>query len=107
MTGVQTCALPISFGVAPYRDANTPTYLIDTSLKLRQFGLFGIPAVCPNFALGDAPGRFGYVPGDSTSIAAAIQRALDNRQAITVDAMSWSGVLDRILSPEEFLDVRL
>lgn len=96
-----------AFGVAPYRDANTPTYLIDTSLKLRQFGLFGIPAVCPNFALGDAPGRFGYMPGDSTSIAAAIQRALDNRQAITVDAMSWSGVLDRILSPEEFLDVRL
>jgi 2-beta-glucuronyltransferase len=96
-----------AFGVAPYRDANTPAYLLDTSLKLRQFGLFGIPAVCPNFALGDAPGRFGYVPGDRASIVAAIQRALDNQQAITVDAMPWSGVVDRILRPEEFSDVRL
>ena len=96
-----------AFGVAPYRDANTPAYLLDTSLKLRQFGLFGVPAVCPNFAIGEAPGRFGYVPGDGASIVAAIQRALDNQQEITVDAMPWSGVVDRILKPEEFSDVRL
>ena len=53
-----------AFGVAPYRDADAPRYLIDTSLKLRQFALFGIPAVCPVFALGEAKGRFGYTPGD-------------------------------------------
>jgi len=96
-----------AFGVAPYRDADTPLYLIDTSLKLRQFALFGIPSVCPNFALGDVPGRFGYVPGDARSIESAIQRALDNAEAITVNALSWSDVVDRILTPASFADVRL
>jgi 2-beta-glucuronyltransferase len=96
-----------AFGVAPYRDADTPEYLIDTSLKLRQFGLFGIPAVCPNFALGGTPGRFGYVPGDTASIAAAIGAALGNTAPISITALSWGEVVDRILSPADFADVRL
>jgi 2-beta-glucuronyltransferase len=96
-----------AFGVAPYRDADTPRYLIDTSLKLRQFGLFGIPAVCPHFALGDAAGRFGYTPGDASSIEAAIRKALTNTQAITVDSLGWSEVVDRILRPADFADTRL
>jgi 2-beta-glucuronyltransferase len=96
-----------AFGVAPYRDADTPRYLIDTSLKLRQFGLFGIPAVCPHFALGDAAGRFGYTPGDASSIEAAIRKALTNTQAITVNSLGWSEVVDRILRPADFADTRL
>ena len=96
-----------AFGVAPYRDADTPLYLIDTSLKLRQFGLFGIPAICPDFALGDMPGRFGYTPGDATSITAAIRSALDNKKAINVDALAWNEVVDRILTPAAFSDARL
>jgi 2-beta-glucuronyltransferase len=96
-----------AFGVAPYLDADTPQYLIDTSLKLRQFGLFGIPAICPYFAVGETPGRFGYTPGDAASIERAISAALANRQPITVDALAWTDVVDRILRPAEFSDVQL
>lgn len=96
-----------AFGVAPYLDADTPMYLIDTSLKLRQFALFGIPAVCPFFAAGDTPGRFGYQPGDTVSIVAAIRGALTNQQPITSDARAWNEVVDRILSPADFPDTRL
>ena len=41
------------FGIAPYRRANVPYYLCDTSMKLMQYEYFGVPAVCPTFARGD------------------------------------------------------
>lgn len=96
-----------AFGVAPYRDVQTSRYLVDTSLKLRQFGLFGIPAVCPHFALGDMPGRFGYAPGDTVSIKTAVAAALANDLPIIVDLPSWSDVVDRILRPQDFADTCL
>jgi 2-beta-glucuronyltransferase len=96
-----------AFGVAAYRDDNSPRYLIDTSLKLRQFGLFSIPAVCPHFALGNAAGRFGYTPGDPSSIAAAIAAALDNQTPILDMSQSWSEVVDRVLKPGDYPDTRL
>ena len=96
-----------AFGVAPYRDADAPRYLIDTSLKLRQFALFGIPAVCPFFALGEAAGRFGYRPGDERSIREAIEAALANREPITDASLSWPEVVDRILEPQAHPDTRL
>ncbi len=95
------------FGVAPYRDADTPRYLIDTSLKLRQFGLFGRPAVCPDFALGEASGRFGYRPGDRRSIGQAIAAALSCTATIEDHSLSWSDVVDRILAPTRYDDTRL
>lgn len=96
-----------AFGIAPYRDADTPRYLIDTSLKLRQFALFGIPAVCPFFALGEAKGRFGYTPGDGSSIRLAIEGALANRTPITDASLSWPEVVDRILTPQAYPDTRI
>ena len=96
-----------AFGVAPYRDADTPRYLLDTSLKLRQFELFGIPAVCPHFALGDTPSRFGYTPGDAASIQSAIDGALNYTSPIQVNALNWGDVVDRILHPAAYADVRL
>ncbi len=96
-----------AFGVAPYRDADTPRYLIDTSLKLRQFALFGIPAVCPVFALGEAKGRFGYTPGDEGSIRRAIDAALASQEPITDASLSWPEVVDRILEPQDYPDTRL
>jgi len=95
------------FGVAPYLDTDTPMYLIDTSLKLRQFALFGSPAVCPLFAVGGTAGRFGYQPGDAGSIANAIRAALANQLPITTDARSWNEVVDRILAPADFADTRI
>ncbi len=96
-----------AFGVAAYRDDNSPRYLIDTSLKLRQFGLFSIPAVCPYFALGNAPGRFGYTPGDAGSIKAAIAAALANQLPIVDTSQSWQAVVDRLLKPADYPDTRL
>lgn len=96
-----------AFGIAPYRDAETPRYLIDTSLKLRQFALFGIPAVCPYFALGTEPGRFGYTPGDVESIRHAIAAALANRSPIVDASFSWAQVVERILEPQAYPDTKL
>jgi len=96
-----------AFGIAPYLDADTPMYLIDTSLKLRQFALFGIPAVCPFFAVGGTAGRFGYLAGDAASIATAIRAALANQEPITTDALAWNEVVDRILAPADFADTRV
>ncbi|AQS86443.1 MAG: glycosyltransferase [Acetobacter aceti] len=100
---VQNCA----FGVAPYRDANTPRYLFDTSLKLKQFSFFGKPAVCPEFAAGEDRGRFGYTPGDRASIVAAIRGALTCTDPITLDIPTWSDVVDRLLTPERFPEHRV
>ncbi|MBB2181144.1 GumK N-terminal domain-containing glycosyltransferase [Gluconacetobacter tumulicola] len=96
-----------AFGIAPYLDRGTPRYLIDTSLKLRQFGLFGIPAVCPEFALGDQPGRCGYVPGDRASIRRAIQDALSHDEPIQPQMLAWHEVVDRIMTPDIYADTRL
>ncbi|WP_395370487.1 polysaccharide biosynthesis protein GumK [Komagataeibacter diospyri] len=96
-----------SFGVAPYRDANTPRYLLDTSLKLRQFALFGIPAVCPDFALNDTAGRYGYRPGDAQSIGRAIDAAMQSSDVIELDAHSWPEIVQRILTPEAYPDTRV
>lgn len=96
-----------AFGVAPYRDADTPRYLLDTSLKLRQFELFAIPAVCPYFALGDTPSRIGYQPGDAASIHAAITQALNYSSPIHLNALNWSDVVARILHPSSYGDVKI
>ncbi|GBQ28362.1 glycosyltransferase [Acetobacter estunensis NRIC 0472] len=96
-----------AFGVAPYRDADTPRYLLDTSLKLKQFAFFGKPAVCPEFAVGTVKGRFGYVPGDKASIVTAIRDALAFHEPITIDIPSWKEVVDRLLMPERFPQHRL
>ncbi|EGG75200.1 GumK protein [Gluconacetobacter sp. SXCC-1] len=96
-----------SFGVAPYRDANTPRYLLDTSLKLRQFALFGIPAVCPDFALNETAGRFGYRPGDARSIGQAIGDALRFSDPIELEAHSWPEIVQRILTPQDYPDTHV
>ena len=69
--------------------------------------MFSIPAVCPYFALGNAPGRFGYTPGDAESIEASIAAALDNHMPIVDTSQSCGEVVDRLLSPADFPDTRL
>ncbi|WP_323991546.1 polysaccharide biosynthesis protein GumK [Nguyenibacter sp. L1] len=96
-----------AFGVAPYLDRQTPRYLIDTSLKLRQFGIFGIPAVCPEFALGDQEGRYGYRPGVPETIRDAIDKALAHRAPIRPHMLGWDEVVDRIITPKAYADTSL
>jgi 2-beta-glucuronyltransferase len=94
-----------TFGVAPYRPSGQCEYISDTSMKLMQYEHCGIPAVCPAFATGDNPNRFGYEPGDPASIGAAIDAALMRRLDIKPRRfLSWDEVACRLLDPREFAD---
>jgi len=95
------------FGVAPYRSEAVPGYLADTSMKLMQYDFFGLPAVCPQAAVGKHSQRFGYQPGNVFSIAAAIRAALDAPHTSTMRHLSWAEVADRLLEPQAFEDTRL
>jgi len=78
------------FGIAPYRSDKAPAYLADTSLKLLQFAYFGVPAVCPHFAVGDATAcRFGYEIDDPATIKSAIQCALAKGRGPAGNVPSW------------------
>lgn len=94
-------------GIAPYRDSPGASYLRDTSLKLIQYGLFGIPAICPDFAAADREKRFGYCPGDADSIRAAIAGALACKDRAPVPSANWVDVADRVLAPADFADTAL
>ncbi|KVW94969.1 glycosyl transferase family 1 [Thiobacillus denitrificans] len=96
-----------SFGIAPYRSANLPRYLADTSLKLMQYDFFKLPAVCPNSIVGDYASRFGYEPGNGESIAAAIDAALAAPRTSSRMPLHWSQVVERMLNPAQFEDARL
>ena len=96
-----------AFGIAPYRNDGIPAYLADTSMKLRQYRFFGIPAVCPNFAAGGDPYRLGYGPSDKPSIVAAIASALETGRVPAGAFLSWREVADRLLRPTDFPDTAL
>lgn len=92
------------FGIAPYRLADVPYYLADTSMKLMQYGACGLPAVCPAYAVGEQPLRFGYQPGEAASIARAIEAALQCGRTSATSTLDWREVTDRILDPGAFTD---
>jgi len=96
-------------GIAPYRDAGAPAYLVDTSMKMRQYRYAGLPTVCPSFAAGSDPSRYGYAPGDPASIVAAVGRALATPRlgSTATDFPSWDEVVDRILDPAAHPETRL
>lgn len=96
-----------NFGIAPYRAQTVPDYLADTSMKLMQYDFFGLPAVCPQAAVGSHAQRFGYEPGNSISIAAAIRGALAAPHQSTMRHLSWAEVVDRLLEPQRYADTRL
>ena len=92
-----------SIGLAPYRQAEGVEYLAESSLKMAQYEYFGLPTVCPTFAVGDAKSRFGYQTDNAGSMVAAMSAA---RVAIgTIEKrefLSWREVGERILQPELF-----
>lgn len=85
-------------GVAPYLRSAGSDYLADSSLKLRQYAYFGLPAVCPDFAVGDYPHRFGYTPGDAASMIAATRQAIAAGRAPGTAAAipTWEDVARRM-----------
>jgi 2-beta-glucuronyltransferase len=92
-----------SIGIAAYRPAPAAEYLADTSLKLAQFEYFGVPAVCPHFAVGSCPSRIGYEPGDEQSIRQAVEAALALAGRIEPRSFpDWSEVAMRVLEPRAY-----
>ena len=98
-----------TFGVAPYRSSEGVEYLSESSLKLMQYEYFGKPAVCPHFAAGASPLRFGYEPADPDSIAAAVGGALakDGQTVRRRRFLSWDEAARRLLDPGAYVDTRL
>ncbi|QRX81264.1 hypothetical protein [Glaciimonas sp. PAMC28666] len=97
-----------TIGIAPYRAAEVPRYLSDTSMKLMQYDFFRLPAVCPEAIAGDYPSRFGYIPGDADSIVHAVRGALiAPRIPPKRTPLRWSEVVERLLAPDKFADTRL
>lgn len=84
-------------GIAPYRRDAAAGYLADSSFKLMQYGYLGLPAVCPDFAVGDHPLRFGYVPGDPDSVVAAFAAALSPEvRRDQASAPTWNDIAKRM-----------
>ncbi|MCK1404947.1 glycosyltransferase [Bradyrhizobium sp. 76] len=93
-----------SFGIAPYRAVEDASYLATSSLKLKQYEYFGIPAVCPAFAVGNSRNRFGYIPADKTSIERAIGAALKCEFVPAAKPLEWRELAQRLLCPHHYPD---
>ena len=83
-------------GIAAYLPAESSAYLADSSLKLMQYGAIGLPAVCPDFAVGEHGLRFGYRPGDSREIVQAFTKAAQTRRR-PAPTQDWGDVADRLV----------
>ena len=96
------------FGIAAYKPQANSGYLAQSSLKLMQYEYLGLPAVCPDYAAGASPHRFGYATGDEAGIVSAIRRALGHgRFAGAAAVPSWEEVAQRMLAPEHYADTAL
>jgi 2-beta-glucuronyltransferase len=96
-----------SFGIAPYRATQNAGYLATSSLKLKQYEYFGIPAVCPEFAVGQSLNRFGYAPGDAPSIERAISGARGSTFTPVPAPLNWQELAQRLLDPRQYADCDL
>jgi 2-beta-glucuronyltransferase len=96
-----------SFGIAPYCATDGAEYLATSSLKLKQYEYFGIPAVCPTFAVGQSKNRFGYMPTDNSSIERAINGALKSEFVATEKPLGWQELSRRLLDPGSYPDCAL
>jgi 2-beta-glucuronyltransferase len=85
-------------GVAAYQGDRVSPYLADTSMKLLQYGAYGLPAICPKAAVGVHAGRFGYTPGDKVSIMSAVTGALAHGRFVGEIPPNWEEVTSQILN---------
>lgn len=96
------------FGIAAYRPLADSGYLSQSSLKLMQYEYLGLPAVCPDFAVGTSPNRFGYRPGDADSATRAIRQALARGRFAGADRfLNWEQIAERLLHPERYEDTAI
>lgn len=96
------------FGIAAYRPSANSGYLAQSSLKLMQFEYLGLPAVCPDYAVGKNPNRFGFAPDNPANIEHAIHQALAHGRFVgDTSVLSWEQVAERLLHPERFDDTAI
>lgn len=97
-----------SIGIAAYAPVAGAEYLAESSLKLAQFEYFGLPAVCPEFAAGSSPSRFGYVPGDESSVHSAVAAALSMVGSTEPRSFpSWEEVALQLIEPARYGAARI
>ena len=97
-----------SIGLAPYAFAEGSEYLAESSLKLMQFEYFGLPSVCPHFAVGSSPNRVGYEPGNEGSITRAILRAVSMiGQVESRSFPTWEEIALQVIEPERHAAILL
>ena len=97
-----------TFGIAPYVYAVGAEYVAESSLKLAQFEVLGLPAVTAAFAVGGNPNRWGYRIGDTDSMRAAVAAALAHAGTIVPRHFpSWEDVARQVLEPERHGAIRL
>ena len=95
-------------GIAPYRQAPAARYLADSSMKLTQFAHLRRPAVCPHFAVGDHPHRFGYDVARPQTVIAAMRAALQDRfEDDARKPLSWDELAPRLLRPQDYEQTRI
>ena len=89
-------------GIVPLAGQAEVDGIADTDAGLLHFGHIGVPTVCPAFAVGEHPLRFGYQPGRSASIRDALARSLQARWgSARVPVLSWSQVAQRVIETIE------
>jgi 2-beta-glucuronyltransferase len=97
-----------TIGVAPYRPAPGTEYLAESSLKLAQFEYFGLPSVCPDFAVGTNASRVGYQVNDVDSMCRSLSRALEMVGTVPQrQFQSWEDVAARVLTPQNYPDTAI
>lgn len=65
-----------SCALAPYKLSTHNAYIAESSLKVRQYRVCGLPIVCPTTMPIEGDDIFQYVPADRASIKAAVTAAL-------------------------------
>lgn len=89
-------------GVAPYRARSDAAYLADSSLKLMQYEYLRLPAICPEFTVGDKVNRHGYEPGNPDSIVTSVNAALSSTfRDEASNVLDWKDVADRLLGLDD------
>ena len=95
-------------GIAPYRQAPGVEYLSDSSLKLAQYEYLGLPAACPDFAVGEIASRSGYHVGDVASMRAAFARALNAAGTVAPRSFpTWRDIGQHLLHPDAHPETRI
>jgi 2-beta-glucuronyltransferase len=89
-----------SIGLAPYAPVEGGDYLAESSLKLMQFEYYGLPSVCPSFAVGSSANRVGYEPSNEASITHAICSAISMiGQVESRSFPSWEEIALQVIEP--------